>query len=327
MNVVGFMYKSIESEKARINRLLAGYNRVFVDQFTAYLRNTTSVESLKLVRQYLEQGDFDAALRLVDQHVIQMSNVISRIFTDAAGEQALAMSAALNAAATGVIIGFQPGDPEAASRMENAKLEFITEFTRQQREATRNALTQGVREGWGTQKQLRAFRDSIGLTTRQMQAVNNYRRLLEEGSSEALTRALRDRRFDPTVRRTIEEGDLLSQEQIERMVDRYRARYLTYRAETIARTETLRVSAQAREAAMEQQLRNTGIARARVRRVWIATMDARTRDTHVGLNGQSVTMDEAFLSPSGALLMYPGDPTAPPEEIINCRCSVAYEID
>jgi len=35
---------------------------------------------------------------------------------------------------------------------------------------------------------------------------------------------------------------------------------------------------------------------------------------------------EAFESGAGNLLMYPGDPNAPPEDRIQCRCAVATRI-
>jgi hypothetical protein len=40
------------------------------------------------------------------------------------------------------------------------------------------------------------------------------------------------------------------------------------------------------------------------------------------MDGQERGLNEPFDSPSGAQLMYPGDPDAPAEEVINCRCAV-----
>jgi HK97 family phage portal protein len=55
-------------------------------------------------------------------------------------------------------------------------------------------------------------------------------------------------------------------------------------------------------------------------REWVATRDSRTRDTHAARDGEVVTMTETF---SGGLA-YPGDPSAPAGETVNCRCTVAY---
>ena len=48
---------------------------------------------------------------------------------------------------------------------------------------------------------------------------------------------------------------------------------------------------------------------------WIATLDDRTRESHVDLNGEIVGVDEEFSNG----LDYPGA-DGPAEEVINCRC-------
>jgi SPP1 gp7 family putative phage head morphogenesis protein len=53
-------------------------------------------------------------------------------------------------------------------------------------------------------------------------------------------------------------------------------------------------------------------------KVWIATHDARTRDSHLDIDGTQVPRDEEF--PNG--LMYPGDPEGEPGEVYNCRCTM-----
>lgn len=58
-------------------------------------------------------------------------------------------------------------------------------------------------------------------------------------------------------------------------------------------------------------------------KMWLATLDERTRRTHAHATGadlQRVPLSEPF-KVGRAALMYPGDPSGPPEEVINCRCS------
>lgn len=57
-------------------------------------------------------------------------------------------------------------------------------------------------------------------------------------------------------------------------------------------------------------------------KTWHTQLDLRVRNTHRGMQGQKVLIDEKFHSPSGATLMYPGDPTAPLSETASCRCVV-----
>ena len=85
----------------------------------------------------------------------------------------------------------------------------------------------------------------------------------------------------------------------------------------VARTETNRVSNRAR---MDTYDRAEALG-FNVRKQWISTSDSRTRDSHADMNGQTVDKDEPFISGDGNELDFPGDPNAPPEDTINCRCA------
>ena len=59
-----------------------------------------------------------------------------------------------------------------------------------------------------------------------------------------------------------------------------------------------------------------------MKKEWIASFDDRTRDTHAEADGQVVNYNSPFLV-GGHQIQYPGEPGAPANEVINCRCSVA----
>ena len=64
---------------------------------------------------------------------------------------------------------------------------------------------------------------------------------------------------------------------------------------------------------------------------WLATVDGRTRHWHRQLDGQAVDLDKPFKSEFGDI-RFPGDPTAHPSNIYNCRCRLlsvikGFEID
>ena len=61
-----------------------------------------------------------------------------------------------------------------------------------------------------------------------------------------------------------------------------------------------------------------------VKKKWLATLDFRTRDTHRDLDGQVRNVDEPF-QVDGDEIMFPGDPTAKPALVYNCRCTLIYE--
>lgn len=52
---------------------------------------------------------------------------------------------------------------------------------------------------------------------------------------------------------------------------------------------------------------------------WMATLDSHTRDAHADLDGQVRDVSEPFESMLGEI-MYPGDPSAEPANVWNCRC-------
>lgn len=54
---------------------------------------------------------------------------------------------------------------------------------------------------------------------------------------------------------------------------------------------------------------------------WLATLDSRTRSTHGMLDGQHVPVDGLF-KVENYEIRYPGDPTAHPAMVYNCRCTL-----
>lgn len=62
------------------------------------------------------------------------------------------------------------------------------------------------------------------------------------------------------------------------------------------------------------------------KKVWIATLDSRTRDRHADLDGQAVKPDEYFDSGKFRIL-YPGDPNGEPSTVWNCRCTLGTKLD
>lgn len=91
-----------------------------------------------------------------------------------------------------------------------------------------------------------------------------------------------------------------------------------WRAERIARTETMGAFNSGEYSAAEAEHNLTG---ARLGLQWWATRDTRTRPTHRDAHGQVVPVGERF-TVGQARLLFPGDPSVnAPQETINCRCT------
>lgn len=314
------------SEQERLESLVAQQELLIQRAFRAFLRDVRSEEVMREISNYLERRDVEGALRIVDGYVIRFGNVIPRAYQRAARAESESAAAKLATLAPAVAISFDPTDARAAAAMRRNQLQFIRDFSQEQKATTREALAQAFVRGEGPIGSARAFRASIGLTQRQLKAVDRYSELLRSSSSEALSRDLRDRRYDRTVRSSIRSGEPLDRATILRMTERYRERYLMLRSETIARTESVRVVSQARRDVFQQTVQDLGLDRRKIVRVWNATKDKRTRDSHITMDGQEVALEEPFTSGAGHKLMFPGDPSAPAEETINCRCVVTNRV-
>lgn len=59
-----------------------------------------------------------------------------------------------------------------------------------------------------------------------------------------------------------------------------------------------------------------------IKKVWLATLDDRTRDSHRYLDGEERKIDEKFSNGC----KHPGDPNGPPSEVWNCRCTLITQI-
>lgn len=96
-------------------------------------------------------------------------------------------------------------------------------------------------------------------------------------------------------------------------------------ASTIRYARTAMTGAQA--AGREDAYRRLADMGVKVKRIWVATVDNRTRHEHRQLDQQKVEIDEPF-EVDGMEIMFPGDPACPYGELIwNCRCRTVSEIN
>ena len=91
-----------------------------------------------------------------------------------------------------------------------------------------------------------------------------------------------------------------------------------WRAQTIARTEVLTAS---NEGSM-RGAKATGLPMAKT---WLTRLDGRERNSHRAMNGTEIPINEPFIF-DNAEMQKPGDMGAPAEEVVNCRCVLAYRV-
>jgi hypothetical protein len=128
---------------------------------------------------------------------------------------------------------------------------------------------------------------------------------------------------NPAIRRRLEhelsQATILGESQ-EKLIKRIMAvtGQAQWQAKRVAQTERTRVQSQARWDAGNEAMA-LGV---RVINEWSARM-INTRDTHAELDGKVALQGEYF---PGSPLRFPGDPSAPAGEVINCHCVMIPDV-
>ena len=309
-------------EAKRLQRLIASYERKIRAGFRAKVAQAQASINITELAALIEAGDTQrllAATSIIPSDVNAVSVAAFIAAADQAGKEIFN--------ATGEVVVFDDLHSNALRIMQNRAFVVASRFTAKQDAAIREVLLDGIRRGINPRQQAVAIRASIGLTATQVKAVNNYRDLLENNDRKVLRRKLRDKRFDRTVNRAIRDDKRIAQAKIDRMVTRYRERYVRYRAGVIAQTEALSAVHRGKEEMFNNAVAQGHITADRLESTWITVQDALRRHSHATMQGQKRPHGQLFVSGAGNFLLHPGDPNAPIEEIANCRCLKVTRID
>lgn len=311
------------NNEQEIRKLLKKHERRIARVFELAMTEYRGTLKLKTLQDFIERGDLLGALKEIEAVAIATANASQAAFIEAAA----ATSTYIQSRKT-FTVGFDTMNNRAVQGLRDSRLQFIQAFTDQQRRATRTALVEGVAQGKGPRDLARAFRGSIGLTERQQAAVLNYRKLLQRvgaddvpsrAKREALTRALRDKRFDGTIRRALRGEKTLTPTEIENMVERYRQKSLKMRSQTIARTEALHAVHGGMDNAVAEAISSGAIDAEDITFQWLTGQDGRQRDPHQELHKETRPHGVPFENSLGSI-MFPGDRSAVAANVINCRC-------
>lgn len=327
--------------RGRLDQLLEFWEprvrRAFLDAFEAI----RSEARLNQIVRMIEERNVEGAIRAVglDPAVFRPFDVVIGQAFEASGNMAVAGVSSASVDGLRTVFRFNMRNPVAESWLQNWAGTKITEIINDQQVAIRetlvDALTKGVNPRTAALGLVGRIAPNgarmggiIGLTSSQAVWVRNYSEELQSDNPlAALSRNLRDRRFDSTVRRYAESGEPIPGDMIEKMVISYENRALKYRADAIARTETLHALHEAQQQSIEQALEAGAVDPRAVGFIWRTASDERVRAIHEVMDGQRVALGEMFIDGEGNELEYPGDPRAPPETTINCRCWREPDID
>ena len=294
-------------DRRRVERQLATQEKAIALAFGAFVAGARRIDVATLLT---EGSGIEAVLRRLDAHVANFAAAINAAFIDAASAEAAALSRKLTFKATATVqIAFDPGDDRAAALMRQNKLNLVANLSQQQREVTRQALVSGMQRGLGIDDIARLFRASIGLTPAQTQQLDTYRNTLTASRAEQAFLAPGE---TPPL-------DAVTPAQAERMIGAKQQQMVAARSEIIARTESLRITTQARTEALRQSMAATGQQFAG--REWASAHDARTRADHAAADGQRRRLGQPY-TVGGETITAPGQGSA--RQSIHCRCAELF---
>lgn len=278
------------------------------------MRRITGLSDAALTT-YEEQAE--AAMRAALNHVM---DIIARRIEEAAPaaafapEPAMAMVAAEQPPASSVPggDGLMPGQPFVSP-------DDLAGITPLWTGAVDTQLMPVVAQVWG---------DSTGTTYSQMITATGVTGLPSVGSIAA-------EQFMAQARNTfVEVGNDLWETARNELLDGFErgesVPQLTQRlrdsADMTAKSAVLLARTQVIEASNVGSIQTARASGLSMLKEWIATMDPRTRPTHLAADGQRVDLVDQF-TVGGYSADVPGDSSLPPSERYRCRCTIGYVID
>lgn len=325
------------NQRRLFRELAAKFGLEVAQAFAAAIADLKSGVEFQKLRLAIEQRDLTAALEALHLDRAAFSALEAKLTEAyAAGGQGAVASMP---AAVSIGFRFDPGNQRAASQIRAFAARLITGLLENEREKARNALADGMARGAspktvaldlvGRINRVTGKRTGglLGLNGPQRTAVEAARAELASNDPARLRNYLRrprrDKRFDRTVTKAIETGRKIDAVTARNMIINYENGLLRRRGETIARTEALPAIRAAKREAFQQLVDDGRVQAQDIVRGWVTTQDGRQRDTHDAMAGQEVRgLDAPFVSPSGAMFLYPGDTSlgADASEVIDCRC-------
>lgn len=264
---------------------------------TRGIRNKVNVARLSRAVAAGNVAEMEATLLLpsLDANLKRKYNRQMRNALNEAGVASVKLQPKVLAGAFG---NFNLTNPRAIAWAQQRSATLVAEVTNSVKATIRTMIAQGIEQGIPVRTTARRMRDTVGLTTRQADAVQNFR-------AKQLARGV--------------PADIA-----EKRTARYNTLQLQRRAEMIARTETIDAALQGRAELWDQAADKGLIDRDKATRRWIVTPDD-LLDEFIceGMdrnpNNQKVPLDGMFETKQGNLVHKP--PAHP-----GCRCDVVLNV-
>lgn len=217
-----------------------------------------------------------------------------------------------------IAVTFDHLSPDVITAVRELESTAINTLKGEVKETTRAFLENGLRDGKPPTRVARQLRSVIGLAPNQERAVQNFERLLRAGDREALSRQLRDKRFDATLRRALgPSGSGLTEAQVESMATAYRRRFVAHNAKVNAKAHT-NDSYKLGQQLSWKRAEEAGVIPPghEVTKTWVHLAGQENpRPHHERMNGETVRADQPYSN---------GDMYAGEHDPLECHCIDRY---
>lgn len=237
----------------------------------------------ELVRAFEGKVSLDAVLEPVGQALPRARRVLEAALQEASFETIQ------NLADNGIVGDLDLVNERAVSYANNRAGALITAISRETRLGVRALIRDAVRDGGHPFTVARQVKQIVGLHPRQQRAVANFRAALA--------------------------GQGLKTDIVNKRVDAYARKQLSYRAKMIARTEILWATNRGQELVWMTAEREGWLERGRWRREWITVGAEACPLVCRPMNGTFATIEGEWSLPNGRLV------TTPTEAHPHCRCT------
>lgn len=267
---------------------------------SAITQVTDSPEVRRQVEEALRAGDYQRAGSLIDLDTLdrileeELAGVISDLVESAANNSVKYFPPAMKEIAATTGFAFQLENPFVQDYITAHANELVVQISNRTRQALKVITRRAFSEGLTVKEQADLIFNTVGLYDRLANAYFNYRaRLIDEGVQGA---------------------------ELERKLKKKYDELLTYRANMIARTETITASNAGQRLVYDQAVRENLAHGKTLMKRWIVTPDDFLCPHCRALGRQGwIPYDEDWTSSRYGTVK---NPTLHP----HCRCAVAYEV-
>ena len=222
-----------------------------------------------------------------------------------------------------IAVGFDILHPNVARAVRTLEDSIINRLSSDVREVVRRLLNDSLARGVNGVELGRSLRTVIGLSPNQLSYIENFSRSLlrEPGYGSPFDRVLRDRRFDARIREAFAEGGRpLTDAEIDRMLGRYRERWVNRNSETWGRTLSRNALRVGQRATWQQAIDRGDLSEDEIEKEWIHyDPQDDPRPHHQAMDNVRVPFNQPYPIDTQDMYAGEGDPW-------NCHCVDIYRI-